>query len=103
MGSVHVPGPPASQDRADQALAEYLFDDETAMVRRRHSEYMEKHSGVRLMRRASGLCRLRRGRRGSPKRLRRRGPISVLLSDEIEKRRHPDVFNVLLQVLDDAA
>jgi ATP-dependent Clp protease ATP-binding subunit ClpB len=81
-----------------KALAEFLFDDEKAMVRIDMSEYMEKHSVGAAHRRASGLRRLRRGRPahrgGAPP------AVLVVLLDEIEKA-HPDVFNILLQVLDD--
>jgi ATP-dependent Clp protease ATP-binding subunit ClpB len=80
------------------ALAEFLFDDEKAMVRIDMSEYMEKHSVSAPHRRASRLRGLRGGRPahrgGAPP------PVRGVLFDEIEKA-HPDVFNVLLQVLDD--
>jgi hypothetical protein len=81
-----------------RTLADFLFDDERAMVRIDMSEYMEKHSVSRLIGAPPGLRRLRRGRpahRGGAA-----PPYSVVLLDEIEKA-HPDVFNVLLQVLDD--
>ncbi len=80
-----------------KALAEFMFDNEQAMIRIDMSEFMEKHSVARLIG-APGVCRLRR--RGIPHGVRRRRPYSVLLFDEIEKA-HPDVFNILLQILDD--
>ncbi|MCK7475395.1 MAG: AAA family ATPase [Rhodopseudomonas palustris] len=82
-----------------KALAEFLFDDEHAMVRIDMSRVHGEALGRAADRRAPGLCRLRGGRRSSPRRC-AAGPISVVLFDEIEKA-HPDVFNVLLQVLDD--
>ena len=81
-----------------KALAEFLFDSETAMVRIDMSEYGERHNVVAADRRASRLRRLRGG--GRLTEAVRRRPYSVVLLDEIEKA-HPDVFNVLLQVLDD--
>jgi ATP-dependent Clp protease ATP-binding subunit ClpB len=81
-----------------KALAGFLFDSEDHLVRIDMSEFMEKHSVSRLIGAPPGLCGLRRGR--LPDRGVRRKPYSVLLLDEVEKA-HPDVFNVLLQVLDD--
>jgi len=81
-----------------KALAEYLFDDETALVRLDMSEYMEKHSVSRLIGAPPGYVGYDEG--GSLTEAVRRRPYQVILFDEIEKA-HPDVFNVLLQVLDD--
>jgi ATP-dependent Clp protease ATP-binding subunit ClpB len=81
-----------------KALARFLFDDETAMVRIDMSEYMEKHSVARLIGAPPGYVGYEEGRRAD--RSVRRRPYQVVLFDEIEKA-HPDVFNVLLQVLDD--
>jgi ATP-dependent Clp protease ATP-binding subunit ClpB len=81
-----------------KALAEYLFDDETAMVRMDMSEYMEKHSVSRLIGAPPGYVGYDEG--GALTEAVRRRPYQVILFDEIEKA-HPDVFNVLLQVLDD--
>ncbi len=81
-----------------KALAEFLFDDETAMVRIDMSEYMEKHSVSRLIGAPPGYVGYDEG--GQLTEAVRRRPYSVVLFDEIEKA-HPDVFNVLLQVLDD--
>ncbi|MGY3484572.1 ATP-dependent Clp protease ATP-binding subunit ClpB [Bradyrhizobium sp. USDA 4011] len=81
-----------------KALAEYLFDDETAMVRLDMSEYMEKHSVSRLIGAPPGYVGYDEG--GALTEAVRRRPYQVVLFDEIEKA-HPDVFNVLLQVLDD--
>jgi ATP-dependent Clp protease ATP-binding subunit ClpB len=81
-----------------KALAEYLFDDETAMVRLDMSEYMEKHSVARLIGAPPGYVGYDEG--GALTEAVRRRPYQVVLFDEIEKA-HPDVFNVLLQVLDD--
>ncbi len=81
-----------------RALAEFLFDDETAMVRLDMSEYMEKHSVARMIGAPPGYVGYEEGGRLTES-VRRR-PYSVVLFDEIEKA-HPDVFNVLLQVLDD--
>ncbi len=81
-----------------KALAEYLFDDETAMVRLDMSEYMEKHSVARLIGAPPGYVGYEEG--GALTEAVRRRPYQVILFDEIEKA-HPDVFNVLLQVLDD--
>jgi len=81
-----------------RALAEFLFDDEQAMVRIDMSEYMEKHSVSRLIGAPPGYVGYDQG--GSLTEAVRRRPYGVVLFDEIEKA-HPDVFNVLLQVLDD--
>ncbi|SOC26597.1 ATP-dependent chaperone ClpB [Stappia indica] len=81
-----------------KALAEFLFDDETAMVRLDMSEYMEKHSVSRLIGAPPGYVGYEEG--GALTEAVRRRPYQVVLFDEIEKA-HGDVFNVLLQVLDD--
>ncbi len=81
-----------------RALAEFLFDDERAMVRIDMSEYMEKHSVSRLIGAPPGYVGYDEG--GQLTEAVRRRPYSVILLDEIEKA-HPDVFNVLLQLLDD--
>ena len=81
-----------------RALAEYLFDDERAMVRLDMSEYMEKHTVSRLIGAPPGYVGFEEG--GQLTEAVRRRPYSVLLLDEIEKA-HNDVFNVLLQILDD--
>jgi len=81
-----------------RALAEFLFDDERAMVRIDMSEYMEKHSVSRLVGAPPGYVGYDEG--GQLTEAVRRRPYSVLLLDEIEKA-HPDVFNILLQILDD--
>jgi len=81
-----------------RALAEFLFDDENAMVRIDMSEYMEKHAVSRLVGAPPGYVGYDEG--GQLSEAVRRRPYSVVLFDEIEKA-HPDVFNVLLQVLDD--
>jgi len=81
-----------------RALAEFLFDDERAMVRLDMSEYMEKHSVSRLVGAPPGYIGYDEG--GQLTEAVRRHPYSVLLLDEIEKA-HPDVFNVLLQILED--
>jgi ATP-dependent Clp protease ATP-binding subunit ClpB len=81
-----------------RALAEFLFDDEQAMVRIDMSEYMEKHAVSRLIGAPPGYVGYDEG--GQLTEAVRRRPYSVILFDEIEKA-HPDVFNVLLQVLDD--
>ena len=81
-----------------RALAEYLFDDEKAMVRIDMAEYMEKHSVSRLIGAPPGYVGYDQG--GQLTELVRRRPYCVVLLDEIEKG-HPDVFNVLLQLLDD--
>lgn len=81
-----------------KALAEYLFDTERAMVRIDMSEYMEKHSVARLVGAPPGYVGYDEG--GQLTEAVRRKPYSVILLDEVEKA-HPDVFNILLQVLDD--
>ncbi len=81
-----------------KALARFLFDDDTALVRMDMSEYMEKHSVARLIGAPPGYVGYEEG--GSLTEAVRRKPYQVVLFDEIEKA-HPDVFNVLLQVLDD--
>ncbi len=81
-----------------RALAEFLFDDEHAMVRIDMSEYMEKHSVSRMIGAPPGYVGYEEG--GALTEAVRRRPYSVILFDEIEKA-HPDVFNVLLQILDD--
>ncbi len=81
-----------------RALAEFLFDDEHAMVRIDMSEYMEKHSVARLIGAPPGYIGFEEG--GQLTEAVRRRPYSVILFDEIEKA-HPDVFNILLQILDD--
>jgi ATP-dependent Clp protease ATP-binding subunit ClpB len=81
-----------------KALAEFLFDDEQAMIRIDMSEYMEKHSVARLIGAPPGYVGYEEG--GALTEAVRRRPYQVILFDEIEKA-HPDVFNVLLQVLDD--
>ena len=81
-----------------RALAEFLFDDENAMVRIDMSEYMEKHTVARLIGAPPGYVGYEEG--GQLSEAVRRRPYCVVLFDEIEKA-HPDVFNVLLQVLDD--
>jgi ATP-dependent Clp protease ATP-binding subunit ClpB len=81
-----------------RALAEFMFDDERAMVRLDMSEYMEKHTVSRLVGAPPGYVGYDEG--GQLTEAVRRRPYSVVLLDEIEKA-HPDVFNVLLQILDD--
>ncbi|MEQ8250989.1 MAG: ATP-dependent chaperone ClpB [Oceanibaculum nanhaiense] len=81
-----------------KALAEFLFDDEQAMVRIDMSEYMEKHAVSRLIGAPPGYVGYEEG--GALTEAVRRRPYQVILFDEVEKA-HPDVFNVLLQVLDD--
>jgi ATP-dependent Clp protease ATP-binding subunit ClpB len=81
-----------------RALAEFLFDDEQAMIRLDMSEYMEKHAVARMIGAPPGYVGYEEG--GRLTEAVRRRPYSVVLFDEIEKA-HPDVFNVLLQVLDD--
>jgi ATP-dependent Clp protease ATP-binding subunit ClpB len=99
MGSFMFLGPTGvGKTELTKALAEYLFDDETAMVRMDMSEYMEKHSVSRLIGAPPGYVGYDEG--GALTEAVRRRPYQVILFDEIEKA-HPDVFNVLLQVLDD--
>jgi ATP-dependent Clp protease ATP-binding subunit ClpB len=81
-----------------KALAEFLFDDERAMIRLDMSEYMEKHAVARMIGAPPGYVGYDEG--GQLTEAVRRRPYSVVLFDEIEKA-HPDVFNVLLQILDD--
>ncbi|MGH9374815.1 MAG: ATP-dependent Clp protease ATP-binding subunit, partial [Terriglobia bacterium] len=81
-----------------RAVAEFLFDDERAMIRMDMSEYMEKHSVARLIGAPPGYVGYEEG--GQLTEPVRRRPYSVLLFDEIEKA-HPDVFNIFLQILDD--
>jgi ATP-dependent Clp protease ATP-binding subunit ClpB len=81
-----------------RALAEFLFDDEHAMVRIDMSEYMEKHAVARLIGAPPGYVGFEEG--GQLTEAVRRRPYSVILFDEIEKA-HPEVFNILLQILDD--
>jgi len=81
-----------------RALAEFLFDDEQSMVRIDMSEYMEKHAVARLIGAPPGYVGYEEG--GQLTEAVRRRPYSVILFDEIEKA-HPDVFNILLQILDD--
>jgi ATP-dependent Clp protease ATP-binding subunit ClpB len=81
-----------------RALAEYMFDDERAMIRIDMSEYMEKHAVSRLIGAPPGYVGYDEG--GQLTEAVRRRPYSVILLDEIEKA-HPDAFNVLLQILDD--
>ena len=99
MGSFMFLGPTGvGKTELTKALAAYLFDDETAMVRIDMSEYMEKHSVSRLIGAPPGYVGYDEG--GALTEAVRRRPYQVVLFDEIEKA-HPDVFNVLLQVLDD--
>ena len=92
-------GPPGvGKTETARALAEFLFDDERAMVRLDMSEYMEKHSVARMIGAPPGYVGYEEG--GQLTEAVRRRPYSVVLFDEIEKA-HPDVFNVLLQILDD--
>ena len=99
IGSFMFLGPTGvGKTELTKALAEYLFDDETALVRMDMSEYMEKHSVARLIGAPPGYVGYDEG--GSLTEAVRRRPYQVVLFDEIEKA-HPDVFNVLLQVLDD--
>jgi ATP-dependent Clp protease ATP-binding subunit ClpB len=99
LGSFIFLGPTGvGKTETARALAEYLFDDERAMVRLDMSEYMEKHSVARLIGAPPGYVGYDEG--GALTEAVRRRPYQVILFDEIEKA-HPDVFNVLLQVLDD--
>ncbi|MHC1571469.1 MAG: AAA family ATPase, partial [Methanosarcinales archaeon] len=81
-----------------RALAEFLFDEEEAMIRLDMSEYMEKHAVARLIGAPPGYVGYEEG--GQLTEAVRRRPYSVILFDEIEKA-HPDVFNIFLQILDD--
>jgi ATP-dependent Clp protease ATP-binding subunit ClpB len=99
LGSFIFLGPTGvGKTELSRALAEFLFDDENAMVRIDMSEYMEKHTVARLIGAPPGYVGYEEG--GQLSEAVRRRPYSVVLFDEIEKA-HPDVFNVLLQVLDD--
>jgi ATP-dependent Clp protease ATP-binding subunit ClpB len=99
IGSFMFLGPTGvGKTELTKALAEYLFDDETALLRMDMSEYMEKHSVARLIGAPPGYVGYEEG--GALTEAVRRRPYQVILFDEIEKA-HPDVFNVLLQVLDD--
>jgi ATP-dependent Clp protease ATP-binding subunit ClpB len=99
LGSFIFMGPTGvGKTELARALAEYLFDDERNMVRLDMSEYMEKHTVARLIGAPPGYIGYEEG--GQLTEAVRRRPYSVILLDEIEKA-HPDVFNVLLQVLDD--
>jgi len=99
IGSFMFLGPTGvGKTELTKALAAFLFDDEAAMVRIDMSEYMEKHSVARLIGAPPGYVGYEEG--GALTEAVRRRPYQVVLFDEIEKA-HPDVFNVLLQVLDD--
>ncbi len=99
MGSFLFLGPTGvGKTELTKALAEFLFDDETAIARIDMSEFMEKHSVARLIGAPPGYVGYEEG--GVLTERVRRRPYQVVLFDEIEKA-HPDVFNVLLQVLDD--
>jgi len=99
IGSFIFLGPTGvGKTELSRALAEFLFDDENAMIRVDMSEYMEKHTVARLIGAPPGYVGYEEG--GQLSEAMRRKPYSVVLFDEIEKA-HQDVFNVLLQVLDD--
>ncbi len=99
IGSFMFLGPTGvGKTELTKALAAFLFDDESALVRIDMSEYMEKHSVARLIGAPPGYVGYEEG--GALTEAVRRRPYQVVLFDEIEKA-HPDVFNVLLQVLDD--
>jgi ATP-dependent Clp protease ATP-binding subunit ClpB len=99
IGSFMFLGPTGvGKTELTKALAEFLFDDEHALTRVDMSEYMEKHSVARLIGAPPGYVGYEEG--GALTEAVRRRPYQVILFDEIEKA-HPDVFNVLLQVLDD--
>jgi ATP-dependent Clp protease ATP-binding subunit ClpB len=99
LGSFIFLGPTGvGKTELSRALAEFLFDDENAMIRIDMSEYMEKHTVARLIGAPPGYVGYEEG--GQLSEAVRRKPYSVVLFDEIEKA-NPDVFNVLLQVLDD--
>ncbi|TIP55013.1 MAG: ATP-dependent chaperone ClpB, partial [Mesorhizobium sp.] len=99
IGSFMFLGPTGvGKTELTKALASFLFDDESAMVRIDMSEFMEKHSVARLIGAPPGYVGYEEG--GALTEAVRRQPYQVVLFDEIEKA-HPDVFNVLLQVLDD--
>jgi ATP-dependent Clp protease ATP-binding subunit ClpB len=99
MGSFIFLGPTGvGKTETARALAEFLFDDERAMVRLDMSEYMEKHAVARMIGAPPGYVGYEEG--GQLTEAIRRRPYAVVLFDEIEKA-HPDVFNLLLQILDD--
>jgi len=99
IGSFLFMGPTGvGKTETARALAEFLFDDEQSMIRIDMSEYMEKHAVARLIGAPPGYVGYDEG--GQLTEAVRRRPYSVILFDEIEKA-HPDVFNILLQVLDD--
>ncbi len=99
IGSFMFLGPTGvGKTELTKALAGFLFDDDTALIRMDMSEYMEKHSVARLIGAPPGYVGYEEG--GALTEAVRRRPYQVVLFDEIEKA-HPDVFNVLLQVLDD--
>ncbi|MGL4243220.1 MAG: ATP-dependent chaperone ClpB [Beijerinckiaceae bacterium] len=99
IGSFMFLGPTGvGKTELTKALAQFLFDDEAALVRLDMSEYMEKHSVARLIGAPPGYVGYEEG--GALTEAVRRRPYQVVLFDEVEKA-HPDVFNVLLQVLDD--
>jgi ATP-dependent Clp protease ATP-binding subunit ClpB len=99
LGSFIFLGPTGvGKTETARALAEFLFDDERAMIRLDMSEYMEKHSVARMIGAPPGYVGYEEG--GQLTEAVRRRPYSVILLDEVEKA-HPDVFNILLQILDD--
>ncbi|HEX5387569.1 MAG TPA: ATP-dependent chaperone ClpB [Gemmatimonadales bacterium] len=99
LGSFIFLGPTGvGKTETARALAEFLFDDERALVRLDMSEYMEKHAVARMIGAPPGYVGYEEG--GQLTEAVRRRPYSVILFDEIEKA-HPDVFNLLLQILDD--
>src|SRR5262249_32619766 len=99
IGSFIFLGPTGvGKTESAKALAEFLFDDENALVRIDMSEYMERHAVARLIGAPPGYVGYEEG--GQLTESIRRRPYSVILFDEIEKA-HRDVFNVLLQILDD--
>jgi ATP-dependent Clp protease ATP-binding subunit ClpB len=99
LGSFLFLGPTGvGKTETAKALAEFLFDDEQALIRIDLSEYMEKHSVARLLGAPPGYVGYEEG--GALTEAVRRKPFSVILFDEVEKA-HPDVFNVFLQILDD--
>jgi ATP-dependent Clp protease ATP-binding subunit ClpB len=99
IGSFMFLGPTGvGKTELGRALAEFLFDDEAAMIRLDMSEYMEKHTVARLIGAPPGYVGYEEG--GQLTEAVRRRPYAVILFDEIEKA-HPDVFNLLLQILDD--